>query len=182
MSNVLAATQALEDSPDDRAFERSTLKLELKAAKRGRRFPWGDGPNPKLANHGALDAGSLIEKNGVIISGSADDSDGFAGLAPVASFPSGATPEGVMDLAGNAAEWTSDGFDFDLWIKKFAVAGYSKASVVNPTGSGTSALRVVRGGSYKLPLVMLRSAARTARFPASRDPDLGFRCAKDSGT
>src|SRR6202044_167798 len=37
-----------------------------------------------------------------------DSSDGFTYLAPVGSFPDGATPLGVLDLAGNVAEWVSD--------------------------------------------------------------------------
>lgn len=57
----------------------------------GRTYPWGDAWDPKRCNWG--DGGHV---------------DGFPESAPVGSYPNGATPEGVMDLAGNIWEWTAD--------------------------------------------------------------------------
>jgi hypothetical protein len=54
-------------------------------------FPWGKLYNPHLANHGSF---SMEET---------DESDGFGGLAPVGSFPDGATATGILDLAGGGA-------------------------------------------------------------------------------
>ena len=34
--------------------------------------------------------------------------DGYAFLAPVGSYPDGASRFGVLDLAGNVAEWVED--------------------------------------------------------------------------
>ena len=59
---------------------------------RGRAYPWGNLYNSRLANHGRLG----LER--------VDDRDGFEELAPVGSFVSGRTPDGFLDLAGNAAE------------------------------------------------------------------------------
>ena len=141
----------------------------------GRRYPWGMLPNPKLANLGALDVGSVIVPSssssalaGLIIAGVPDDHDGFVGLSPVGAFPTGGTPEGVVDLAGNAAEWVEDAWE----------DGYDPAELVNPGGPSTGILRVVRGGSYRQPMSMIRGASRGFRFPSTRDPDLGFRCAR----
>ena len=141
----------------------------------GRRYPWGMLANPKLANAGALDVGSVIVPSssssalaGLILAGVPDDDDGFVGLAPVGSFPEGGTPEGVVDLAGNAAEWVSD-----VWED-----GYDPAELVDPGGPSTGILRVVRGGSFRQPLAMIRGASRGFRFPSTRDPDVGFRCAR----
>jgi len=68
----------------------SDAEWELAArGPEGRTFPWGDEWDAQRCNSGTSD-------------------DGFGGAAPVGSFPRGATPEGVLDLAGNIWEWTAD--------------------------------------------------------------------------
>ncbi|MCH8274464.1 MAG: SUMF1/EgtB/PvdO family nonheme iron enzyme [Armatimonadetes bacterium] len=59
--------------------------------EKGRIYPWGDDWQPAFCNWG--DEGKT---------------DGYELSAPVGSFPSGATPEGVHDLAGNIWEWTAE--------------------------------------------------------------------------
>lgn len=123
-----------------------------------RRFPWGNVFNPRLANHGRFAPEVL------------DDSDGFAELAPVGSFVQGRTPEGVVDLAGNVAEWVSD------WY----APGYPEADVVDPRGPATGQEKVVRGGSYVSARAWLRSSCRGRDIPSRRRPWRGFRCARNS--
>ncbi len=130
----------------------------------GREFPWGTAYNPHVANHGAA----------------ADDwtdaTDGFLGLAPVGSFPDGATPLGLLDMAGNVAEWVADVLDFDAMGLPLP---YPDAAEVDPPPrSGEGGLHVVRGGSYVDGAMWLRGAARDATS-ASRSPWVGFRCAAD---
>ena len=123
-------------------------EAEFERAARGatrRRYPWGHAYHNKLSNHGRLGVDTT------------DASDGFAELAPVGSFPDGATPEGILDLAGNAAEWTADAFTPD----------YSQP----PTGE-----RSVRGGSFVSSPAFVRGAARLGKPPETREPTLGFRC------
>ena len=128
---------------------------------RGRDFPWGNLWNPHLANHGSLAHDPT------------DGTDGYLYLAPVGSFPDGATPTGLLDMAGNAAEWVSDLFDLDD-----GGFGYPAASAVNPKGPTTGAYHVARGGSWGDGAAWLRSAARSVSS-AHRSPQIGVRCAYD---
>lgn len=125
-------------------------EAEFERAARGalrRAYPWGNSYHGKLANHGRLGVDS------------SDASDGFAELAPVGSFPDGATPEGILDLAGNVAEWTGDAF--------------SPTYGAEPSRNGE---RAIRGGSFASPGAFIRGAARSSRLPETREPTLGFRC------
>ncbi len=126
----------------------------------GRRFAWGDLWNPRRANHGRL---GIDETDAV---------DGFAELAPVGSFVSGRTPEGVDDLSGNVEEWTLDAID------GVESARYPDHGVVDPRGAAQGALRVTRGGSFASALPWLRTTARMFRVATTRSPTLGLRCVR----
>ncbi len=141
--------------PTEAEFERAARGVS------GRRYPWGNLFNHRACNHGRLGWTTT------------DHRDGFAELAPVGSFPSGRTPDGLLDLAGNVAEWVGDAF---------AVA-YPEGLQTNPTGPGlasTTGMKVVRGGSYESPAPLLRGAARDAAEPSTTRPTIGFRCARSA--
>lgn len=122
----------------------------------GRRYPWGNIFNRKIANHGRVATVPY------------DASDGFLELAPVAALPQGRTPEGIENLAGNVAEWVAD------WY----YPAYPKAASRNPQGPKTGDRKVVRGGSYTSGRAWLRGAARAFALPTLTDTARGFRCAK----
>jgi formylglycine-generating enzyme required for sulfatase activity len=141
--------------PTEAEFERAARGVA------GRRYPWGNLFNHRACNHGRLGWTTT------------DSRDGFAELAPVGSFPSGRTPDGFLDLAGNVAEWVSD---------TFAIA-YDEGPRTNPTGPGRSSstgLKVTRGGSYRSPAPLLRGATRDAAEPSAMRPTVGFRCARSA--
>ena len=131
----------------------------------GRTFAWGNVWNPYLCNHG-----SLVSEIGA---DATDATDGFSGLAPVGSFPDGATPLGLLDMSGNVAEWVFDRYD-ETDRKGY---GYEAAAQVNPQGPKFGSFHVVRGGSFLDGAPTTRTTARIVIVGAS--PTVGFRCAAD---
>lgn len=106
----------------------------------------------------------------------------------VGTYALGASPFGVLDMAGNVAEWTNDFYSYD----------YSLVSeITNPTGPATSSSlrRVVRGGSLGDAEINIRVPKRSSvlgsdlnSVPGSSSylgdfsPRIGFRCAADEQT
>jgi formylglycine-generating enzyme required for sulfatase activity len=130
--------------PSEAEFERAARGTQ------GRRYPWGNRYHGRRANHGRLGLDP------------SDASDGFSELAPVGSFPSGQTPNGFLDLAGNAAEWTR--------------SSYSESHGV-PADPAWQGARVIRGGHFASAGAWLRGAARSPLDPDQKRVFVGFRCA-----
>jgi formylglycine-generating enzyme required for sulfatase activity len=84
-------------------------------------------------------------------------SQSFDTVKPVGSYPSGASPYGALDMAGNALEWTQDWYDRDY---------YRVSPRNNPQGPATGAYRVVRGGSFFVEAFDLRTTARFMAWPS----------------
>lgn len=82
----------------------------------------------------------------------------------VGSYPDGASPYGVLDMAGNVAEWT------DSWFDAYPDSPYS-----NPSYGTTR--RVARGGSYASYATQIRTSYRTGLDPNGTSQATGFRCA-----
>ncbi len=114
----------------------------------GRAYPWGEqAPDGTRARYGV----------------------GWGETVPVGSLTRGATPEGVMNLAGNVHEWVgslSKPYPFD--------AGDGREDA-QATGE-----RVTRGGAADTGVETLRATWRGAgvsRNPRSGHHNIGFRCA-----
>lgn len=89
---------------------------------------------------------------------------------PIGSFPKGASPYGVLDMTGNAAEWVQD------WYEPYS---YLNAPLSDPQGPQGQLLKVVRGGSWLKPARNIRVTDRDYAMPTDRATGIGFRCAKD---
>ncbi|HUI88646.1 MAG TPA: SUMF1/EgtB/PvdO family nonheme iron enzyme [Anaerolineales bacterium] len=105
----------------------------------------------------------------------------------VGSYPAGASPFGVLDMAGNVAQWVADYFDPTY---------YSKGITMNPPGPGARTNyfnRVVRGGSWQDDATGIRVSLRasvlgpnpsapisSAAYLGDFSPKIGFRCASDN--
>jgi formylglycine-generating enzyme required for sulfatase activity len=86
--------------------------------------------------------------------------------ADVGSRPAGASWVGALDMSGNVAEWTSS-----------LPAPYPYDASTHEDPDDTTSLRVLRGGSWFDPNVLL--AQRTTDGPARWWQTSGFRCVRD---
>ena len=92
-------------------------------------------------------------------------------VMPVGQLPSGASPYGVLDMAGHVWEWTHSLYQ----AYPYQVDDGREAPL-------TEGLRVVRGGSYNHDLRHIRCAARDGIASGARDVYIGFRVAASGRT
>ncbi|MCE9645085.1 MAG: formylglycine-generating enzyme family protein [Chloroflexi bacterium] len=85
----------------------------------------------------------------------------------VTAFLSGASPFGLLDMAGNVFEWAAD------W---YSDTYYNEAPALNPTGPAFGEDRVIRGSSFETNADQLPSAVRHFGPQTYHSRDLGFRC------
>ncbi len=149
----------------------------------GRIYPWGNDWDFEKAN-----SASFWAKRTVQFAGSTEWDEfwlrgqgaaiskekGIKGevlTLPVGTFPTGASPYGAMDMAGNAAEWVQDWYNPNY---------YRSAPLTDPPGPDRGAIKSMRGGSWLKPAVSLRTSDRDWGPMESRPSGTGFRCARDA--
>ena len=134
----------------------------------GRVWPWGNVLKPSAFNHGRFAGGDDVGSDFVALI-RPDASDGATFLAPVGAHPDGASPEGVLDMAGNVMEWTAD---------YYRPESPQSMTTVNPRGPDAGAMRSLRGGSWRQPPFFARTSYREAATPETRSTEVGFRCVR----
>lgn len=143
----------------------------------GAEFAWGDELTPSGRHMANIWQGPFPWRNFA--------ADGFAGTAPVGSFP--ANGYGLFDMAGNVWQWTTDWYSATGQVKTkdaCCVPHNPRGGVIEGSYDPTQPRihiprKVVKGGSYLCAPAYCRRyrpAARQAQMVDSAMSHLGFRC------
>ncbi|MFQ3566251.1 MAG: SUMF1/EgtB/PvdO family nonheme iron enzyme [Aggregatilineales bacterium] len=120
----------------------------------GRIYPWGN----------SWDANNASTRR---------PASGEPAKVPVTAFdPVGASPFGILNMAGNVAEWVFDWYDPRFYSRP-------EATLPDPQGPATGQTKVVRGGSWDTVPFFTRTVHRQERGPLDPTASIGFRCVAD---
>ncbi|MGA7195243.1 MAG: SUMF1/EgtB/PvdO family nonheme iron enzyme [Anaerolineales bacterium] len=119
----------------------------------GRTYPWGNQvPSDNLLNFN-YDIGDTTE---------------------VGKYPAGASPYGLLDMAGNVYQWTSDWFDYNYYATLGQLAT-NPQDPQSPQSDSYGSYKVLRGSSWR-PFIFSTSTTRDADYQMHSTGTIGFRC------
>jgi iron(II)-dependent oxidoreductase len=128
----------------------------------GRIFPWGN----ELA-----DCTKAVMNDQPFVEGVMGPGCGSGTTQPVGSKPAGASPYGVLDMAGNLWNWTNDWYADDY---------FQNSPTNNPQGPSSGEYKVIKGSDWGMRVsAELASTVRFNYAPLGQGYLIGFRCAKD---
>ena len=161
--------------PQARFIQRYRLPTEIEweyaaRGKEGNPFPWQG--NETKSEQGCYFANFKPDKGNYTEDGN---------LITSRTGIYGANSNGLYDMAGNVAEWTST---------VYTEAGVQAMADLNPELRYNAAKedpyllkrKSVRGGSWKDPFSVIRSAWRTAEYQNQPRSYIGFRCVRSKAT
>jgi formylglycine-generating enzyme required for sulfatase activity len=124
----------------------------------GRIYPWGGQWDPARCNSREGGPGATIVEEKIYI----------GDTTPVGAYPEGASPYGLLDMAGNVWEWTSSAYE---------VYPYDPGDGREDLQAGDEVRRVLRGGASGNLAWRVRCAFRASDLPDFFFYDRGFRVA-----
>jgi serine/threonine-protein kinase len=114
----------------------------------GRHYPWGDNPPD----------GTLLNFDELL-----------KDVSQTGSYPTGASPYGALDMAGNVWEWVSDWYGIDY---------YAHSPDHDPLGPEAGTQHLLRGGSFRYNARGVTATYRFAKEATFANDETGFRCVR----
>lgn len=137
-------------------------------------FPWGD-EEPDGSRGNYADATTDFPWR------DARHNDGWFAIAPVGSYPAGATPDGLLDMGGNVGEWTATRRSGYISPEDEHIWDYEQMKTLTPIATLPPPLTMyaVRGGAWRTAADDLHGADARMLPPDIRNDTQGFRCVRD---
>ncbi len=139
--------------PSEAEWEKGASWDDALPTDNKRLYPWGDEFNTSRCNTKEADVGDTT---------------------PVGAYPQGASPYGLLDMAGNVFEWTRSLWGTDIRETSFGYP-YVPTDGREDIRSDKGVLRVLRGGAFYYNAGYARAAHRVKSYPDYRVKTRGFR-------